>query len=97
MISQLAQRLQQADVQLGQERKPKGVVWCVKTSIGPTLALTSWSRLLNGLETGAEDDPVAQRDLALLRSLCDAADIDRFMPLNSEELTTKTTRVTMIN
>lgn len=96
MISQLTHRMHQSDVQLDQERKPKGFVWCVKTSIGPTLALTSWRRLLNGLDTGAEDDPAAQRDLALLRSLCDAADIDRFMPLNSEELTNQNTPALLI-
>ncbi|MFU8772738.1 MAG: hypothetical protein ACNA8H_10000 [Anaerolineales bacterium] len=92
MISQLTQRMQQADIHIiKQERKLKGLLWWVKTSIGPYLALTSWSRLLNSLETVAEDDPAAQRDLALLRSLCDSADIDRFMPLNSEELTNQNT------
>jgi hypothetical protein len=96
MISQLTHRMLQDEVLLNQERVPKSVVWCVKTSIGPTLALTSWSRLLNKLETGAEDDPAAQRDLALLRSLCDAADIDRFVPLNSEELTNHNTPTLLI-
>jgi len=96
MISQLTHRMLQADVDFDQERKPKGVVWCIKTSIGPHLALSSWNRMLNALDSGAEDDPAAQRDLALLRSLCDAADIDRFMPLNAEELTNQNTPALLI-
>lgn len=92
MISQLSQRIQRAEISIEKlETKPKGVVWCVKTSIGPYLALTSWARLLGILELAAVDDFAAQRDLALLRSLCDSADIDRFMPLNSEELTNQNT------
>jgi hypothetical protein len=97
MIGQLIQRLQQADIQIiPTDKKPKSVVWCVITSIGPTLAITSWSRLLNNIEAAAEDDLSAQRDLALLRSLCDAANIDRFMPLNSEDITNQNTPTMLI-
>ena len=58
-----------------------------ETRIGPTLALTSWRRLLAAIEAQLADEPRLLHDLLQLRALCDAVDIDAFLPISSAELT----------
>lgn len=87
MIAELMRRLQNGGVTYSKEiPADKDFVWCVKTDIGPELALTSWPRLLELLESTSQNDPSAHSDLRLLRSLCEAADIDKFIPLHANEL-----------
>lgn len=55
--------------------------------LGPILALTSWTRLLSPLELEMLNDPAARGDLRQLQALCEAADVDAFVPFASEDLT----------
>ena len=91
MVIELIRRLREAEIDYQPvEIRHKGFVWGVKTGGGPWLALTSWPRVIDILAAAAEDID-AKNDLALLLSLCEAADIDRFMPLNPEALTDQMT------
>lgn len=58
-----------------------------KTDTGPTLAITTWKKLLSILELEVSDDPVTTNDIVQLRSLCESADLDAFLPLSSFEKT----------
>jgi len=63
-----------------------GIFHIVTTSIGPILALTSWTALLAALEPEVADDKSARSDLLQLRALCEAADSDAFIPISSAEI-----------
>ena len=62
----------------------------VETHIGPTLALISWTEALAAIEARLADEE-RQRDLLQLRALCDAVDLDAFLPISPEELTDQRT------
>jgi hypothetical protein len=80
-------RLVQAEISQTDRTTPAGVAFCVNTQLGPILALTSWLKLLSAMELEAAQDSRAMADLAQLRSLCDAADSDAFVPIAAEEVT----------
>jgi len=61
-----------------------GIFDVATTSIGPILALTSWTKLLSSLELEVADDPSARSDLLQLRALCEAVDNEAFVPISSE-------------
>lgn len=61
------------------------------TSLGPILAQTSWSYVLDMLEREAANHPAVRSDLAQLRALCNAADNDAFTPATLAELTDQRT------
>lgn len=87
MIAELSRRMIEADVDINEEiSQNKEIFWWVTTNIGPSLALTSWPRIIELLKKESANNPTAQNDLALLQSLCDAADIGEFIPMNSNEL-----------
>ena len=58
----------------------------VTTHSGSIVALTSWDNVLGILEQATVEDPRARGDLVQLRSLCDAADDDAFIPVGREAL-----------
>jgi hypothetical protein len=68
-----------------------GIACSVKTDIGPTVALTSWTKLLSALELEVFDDQRARSDLFQLRALCEAADSEAFVPISSTEATDQRT------
>lgn len=59
----------------------------IRTEVGPFLAITSWHKFLSAIEVELADEPKSRNDLLQLRSLCDAADSDAFIPLSAEDLT----------
>ena len=66
---------------------PVAVYGMLRTALGPTLALTSWTSLLSEIETKIKDDPRGRNDLDQLRALCVSADSQAFIPLSAAELT----------
>jgi hypothetical protein len=64
-----------------------GIPQCVRTSVGPLMGLTSWTKLLSVLELETAEDAAARSDLLQLRALCEAADVDAFLPVVAEQVT----------
>jgi hypothetical protein len=84
MIAEVSRRLFEAEVNYKEVQcQAKEIIWLVKTSIGPSLALTSWPRIIENMKKESGDNTIAQNDLVLLESLCDAADIGKFIPMDS--------------
>ena len=81
------QRILQADILMTDKAPSSNVYRVTKTNMGPLLALTSWNKLLSAIEVELTDEPRTRNDLLQLRSLCDAADSDAFLPISAEELT----------
>ncbi|MGC9337989.1 MAG: hypothetical protein ACP5EQ_07875, partial [Candidatus Cloacimonadia bacterium] len=48
-------------------------------------------RILGIIKKGAENQAAAKEDIKLLQSLCDAADIDKFIPFNASNLNNQLT------
>jgi hypothetical protein len=88
---ELSTRLREAGISQTDRATPSGLAFCATTQLGPILALTSWRKLLSALELEAADDGSAMADLAQLRSLCDAADSDAFIPVAAEDMTDQRT------
>ncbi len=88
---ELLRRLGAAGVSASERNMASGIFRSVTTSLGPTLALTSWSSLLSMLESEVADDHSARGDLVQLRALCDAADNEAFTPVTSVELSDQRT------
>jgi hypothetical protein len=88
---ELRRRLEEAEISETSEGTAAGILHSVATDIGPILAITSWTRLLSALELEVADDPSARSDLLQLRSLCEAADSDAFVPIAPEEVTDQRT------
>lgn len=65
---------------------PPGLVFVADSGLGPTVAVTSWPRVLKALEAEVVDDEEALANLMQLRSLCDAADSEAFTPLSAEDI-----------
>ena len=86
---ELQRRLAKAGIQY--QTQPDTNTLTVRTEIGPTLALTSWTRLLGALSQQVADDPHVRSDLLQLQTLCDAADEEAFVPFSGEQLTDQTT------
>jgi len=82
---ELRRRLDDASISFSERDAVAGVPQSVATQLGPILALTSWTTVLSVLEHEAVDDPRARGDLVQLRALCDAADVDAFIPVSSVE------------
>ena len=59
------------------------------TSLGPVLALTTWSRLISALERPCAEQEQAKSDLVQLRALCKAADTD--VPISADDITDQRT------
>jgi len=71
-----------------QDQKPTAdVPRFIKTDLGPSVALTSWTKLLQSIDDELADEPQARNDLIQLKALCEIAENDAFIPLSAEELT----------
>ena len=84
---ELLARLDAANITASDHACPGDTGRAVETGIGPVLAITSWRRLLDGIEAELAEEAVAFHDLVQLRSLCSAADDDAFVPLTAQEST----------
>lgn len=82
---ELTRRVDEAGISTTERESSAGIVCNVTTSLGPVLALTSWSKLLSFLEVESTNDPGARSDLLQLRALCDQADDDAFTPFSPED------------
>jgi hypothetical protein len=88
---ELNRRLIKEGVSTIKTETPPGLVHTAETSIGPILAITSWTKLLAFLELELADEPSARSDLLQLKALCDAEDTDAFTPLSAEEISDQRT------
>jgi hypothetical protein len=88
---ELNRRLIKEGVSTIKTETPPGLVHTAETSIGPILAITSWTKLLAFLELELADEPSARSDLLQLKALCDAEDTDAFTPLSVEEISDQRT------
>jgi len=87
MIAELSRRLLEAEINFNEDKcEAKEIFWFIQTSIGPSLAITSWPRIIELMKKESGGNPTAQNDLGLLESLCDAADIGKFIPMDSKYL-----------
>ncbi len=88
---ELTHRLEDAGISATPQQPTAGIVHSLATEDGPTLAITSWTKLLSWLELEVAEDLSARSDLAQLRALCEAADIDAFVPVAPEQVTDQRT------
>lgn len=84
---ELGHRLDDDIVGAPEETPPAGIHGILRTELGPTLALASWTSLFLQIEAKVKDEPRSLNDLGQLRALCGAADRNAFIPLSSTDLT----------
>lgn len=87
---ELERRLELAEIGLARLPCPASFSLVAETTLGPRLALTTWRSLLLTLAHGIGPSSEGKTDLDQLRSLCDAADRDAFIPFAAEELSDQT-------
>lgn len=97
LTRELKQRLFEEGVSATAQVATTGVFYCVKTSIGPILALTSWEKLLSCLELELSDDQVARSNILQLRALCEAEDSDAVAPISAAEVSDQRTPGLILN
>lgn len=83
---ELGRRLADNSIILIDEDAAAGVTYSGVTNIGPTLALTSWTRLLATLELETADDPKVRSDIMQLKALCESADSQAFLPISAQQI-----------
>ena len=84
---ELEHRLNNEGIACTARNVPSGLVRVVECSVGPVLALTSWTKILASIELEIGSDTEAMANLLQLRSLCNAADNDAFKPVTKDVLT----------
>jgi hypothetical protein len=91
----LRRRLEAADVMFSVQDSTVNIPHVVSTDSGPTLALTSWAKVLSAVEAELADqnaeDTRTRNDLLQLRALCDAADLDAPSPFSASDLSNQNT------
>lgn len=85
MWRELLARMNESAIGFTEREGSGGAFRACDTSLGPILAMTSWTSLLASLEQDARDDPRAMSDLQQLRALCIAADSEAFIPISRKE------------
>lgn len=88
---ELSRRLLDAGISISEVEAPVGIARAARTQLGPMIALTSWISVLAAVEQETVDDLRVAADLAQLRGLCDAADIDAFTPISAAALSDQRT------
>jgi hypothetical protein len=88
---ELSRRLAENGDALAEHSAAAFIGHCRVTARGPTLALTSWERILSFLEGETVGETATQSNLFQLRSLCQATDHDAFLPFSSEYLSDQQT------
>lgn len=84
---EMLKRLSEAVIGYDEQKPTADIPRLIKTSLGPLLALTSWSKLLQSIDDELADEPQTRNDLIQLSALCETAANDAFIPLSAEELT----------
>lgn len=84
---EMLKRLSEAAIGFNDQKATADIPRVVKTNLGPLLAITSWSKLLQSIDDELADEPQARNDLIQLKALCETAESDAFIPLSAEELT----------
>lgn len=79
---ELVRRLHVAGVICEEATSPPGVLRVARTSVGPSMALTSWTQLLAALTLEAAGDTDAIADIDQLRALCDLTDRTAWKPFS---------------
>jgi hypothetical protein len=80
-------RLKESEVAYLNQKHTANIPRIVHTDLGPVLALTTWSKLLQSIDDDLADEQQARNDLLQLRALCDVAASDAFIPLSAAEIT----------
>jgi len=88
---ELCRRLLDANISFTEAESSSGVAHTMGTELGPMLAIATWSSVIALLEQECINNPAAIGDLAQLKALCLAADLDAYLPLSSEVLTDQRT------
>ena len=87
--TELARSAMNRGMQLPNPEQLAGDLLFTRLTPATALAATTWSAVLNSLETvaRASGEMSSAADIARLRSLCDVMDTDAFLPARVEELT----------
>ena len=88
---ELTRSLAESNISVSDRENSVGIFRSLGTNLGPTLALTSWARLLSAIEAELEEEPGTKNDLQQLRALCDSADSQAFVPMSRAEVTDQRT------
>ena len=84
---EMLKRLSEAAISFNDQKPTADIPRIVKTNLGPLLAVTTWSKLLQAIDDELADEPQARNDLIQLRALCETAESDVYIPISAEELT----------
>jgi hypothetical protein len=94
--SELLRRVDDAGSVAVEGPAPIGFTRLAKTTLGPSLALTTWRQVIETLQLELTHDPARLADVMQLRALCDAADVDAHVPLSASHLSDQTTPARII-
>jgi len=84
---ELTLRLKEASISYTEQSSLADIPRLVKSETGTFLALTTWTKIIALLESEVADELQTRNDLTQLKTLCDIAESDAFVPLSSFELT----------
>jgi hypothetical protein len=84
---EMLKRLNEAAIDHVDQKPTADIPRVVKTGLGPLMALTSWSKLLQSIDDELADEPQARNDLIQLKALCETAESDAYIPLSAAEIT----------
>jgi hypothetical protein len=82
---EMLKRLTEATIGYEDKKPTADIPRLVKTNLGPLLAITSWSKLLQSVDDELADEPQARNDLTQLKALCETAESDAYIPISAEE------------
>jgi hypothetical protein len=94
--NELERRLVAAEIAGAALPTPPGFTAVATTTLGPRIALTTWSNVINCLSYAVVEHAEGKVDLEQLRSLCDAADRDAFVPFTPEQLSDQASANAMV-
>jgi len=82
---EMLKRLNEASIDYEEQKPTADIPRVVKTGLGPLMALTSWSKMLQSIDDELADEPQARNDLIQLKALCETAESDAYVPIRAEE------------
>jgi len=83
---EMLKRIQDADIPISVKQVGDTIYRAADTDMGPVLAITSWEKLLDTINSKLSEGSKSKNDLFQLRALCDAAESDAFVPISSSLL-----------
>ena len=78
----MLKRTQDADISISDKQVGNTIYRAADTDMGPVLAITSWEKLLDTINSKLSEGSKSRNDLFQLRALCDAAESDAFVPIS---------------